>query len=71
MIDSTTTKTGLVVKCNHDAKVYECGIKVSDEDFENVAIVRDELIPKWNYTIKGFKDPSLAKRADACTLVTT
>lgn len=58
MIGSTNTRTGLVVKCNHDANIYKRGIKITDEEFENVAITRIDPMPQWNYIITGFKDSS-------------
>ena len=55
LIGSTTTKKGLVVKCNHDTNVYLRGVKVSDEDYENIALTRIDPMPQWNYIITGLR----------------
>ena len=52
LIGSTTTTTGLKVRASLDAKEYESGIKVSDEELGNVNIRRHEFHGNdWNYTI--------------------
>jgi transposase len=51
LIGSTTTTTGLNVKCVKDDNIYEIGKKVSDGDFLNLNINRDENFPNWNYVI--------------------
>lgn len=51
LIASTTTRTGLIVKCELDTKKYPKGIKVSDEELRQVNIVRDEFHGEWNYAI--------------------
>jgi len=51
LIASTTTSKGLKVKCELDTNKYETGIKISDEEFEKINIVRDEFHGDWNYTI--------------------
>ncbi len=51
LIGSTTTKKGLTVKCIVDRKVYEKGLKVTDEDKANINITFvDDM--RWNYVIK-------------------
>ena len=51
LIGSTTTTTGLTVKCIVDDKVYEKGLKVSDEEKAKVNITFvDDM--SWNYIIK-------------------
>ncbi len=52
LIASTTTRTGLTVKCELDTKKYPKGIKVSDEELRQVNIVRDEFHGEWNYAIR-------------------
>ena len=51
LIGSTTTKKGLTVKCIVDRKLYEKGLKVTDEEKEkiNISFVGDMA---WNYIIK-------------------
>jgi transposase len=51
LIASTTTRTGLKVKCELDTKKYPKGIKVSDEELKQLNIVRDEFHGEWNYSI--------------------
>lgn len=57
LISSTKTKTGLNVKCVVDEKMYETGLHVPDEIFNDIKIERlgDEDLGKWNYIIRGFK----------------
>ena len=51
LISSTTTETGLKIKCGIDPTLYESGIKVTDEELEQVNIVKDSFHGEWNYTI--------------------
>jgi hypothetical protein len=51
LIASTTTKKGLKVKCELDTNKYETGIKISDEEFDKINLVRNEFHGEWNYTI--------------------
>jgi hypothetical protein len=51
LIVSTTTRTGLTVKCELDTKKYPKGIKVTDEELQQVKIIRDEFHGEWNYAI--------------------
>jgi transposase len=51
LIGSTTTTTGLKVKCVKDETKYEIGKKVSDDDFSKINIKRDDNFPSWNYVI--------------------
>jgi len=43
------TKTGLKVFANILDKEYQIGNKASDEFRNNIPIIFDELLPKWNY----------------------
>ena len=47
----TKTRTGLKVKAVLDTNEYETGIKVSDEQLEEIQLRRHKLHPAWNYTI--------------------
>jgi hypothetical protein len=49
---STTTRTGLTVHCALDTNTYPKGIKVTDDEFNHLNLVRDEFHGEWNYTIK-------------------
>jgi hypothetical protein len=51
LIASTTTRTGLVVRCELDTRDYPKGIKVSDEEMDSLNIEGDAFHPEWNYTI--------------------
>jgi Rhodopirellula transposase DDE domain len=51
LIGETKTRTGLKVKAVLDTNEYETGIKVSDEELEEIQIRRHKVHPAWNYTI--------------------
>jgi len=51
LIASTTTRSGLVVRCELDTCDYPKGIKVSDEEMGTLNIEGDAFHPEWNYTI--------------------
>jgi hypothetical protein len=51
LIASTTTRTGLIVRCELDTRDYPKGIKVSDEEMDALNITGDAFHPEWNYTI--------------------
>jgi hypothetical protein len=51
LIASTTTRTGLTVRCELDKRSYPKGIKVSDAEMKTLNIKGDPFHPEWNYTI--------------------
>ena len=51
LIASTTTKTGLVVRCELDDRIYPKGIKVSDDEMASINIKGDAFHPEWNYAV--------------------
>ena len=51
LIGSTRTKTGLRVKAKLDRTHYEKGVKITDEQMEEINIALHTVHPKWNYTI--------------------
>ena len=51
LIGGTRTRTGLKVKAVLDTNEYETGIKVSDDQLEEIQIRRHKIHPAWNYTI--------------------
>lgn len=51
LIGSTRTDKGLSVLCKADERIYEKGIRVSDEDFDRINLTPGEWKPEWNYTI--------------------
>jgi hypothetical protein len=57
LIASTTTKTGLTVRCELDTRTYPKGIKVSDEEMATLNIKGDTFHPEWNYTISPSVPP--------------
>jgi transposase len=52
LISHTTTEQGLKVTAIKDSNVYPTGIKVSDDVFEALHIIKDAFHPEWNYTLK-------------------
>ena len=46
LIASTTTKTGLVVRCELDDRIYPKGIKVSDDEMASINIKGDAFHPE-------------------------
>lgn len=63
LIASTTTTTGLTVRCELDTRLYEKAIKVSDEEFDRLNIERDAFHPEWNYTIHPRAKPAAVGEA--------
>lgn len=55
LIQSTTTDAGLSVVCMLDKKIYETGIKVTDDDMDAIDIKYIGPHLGWSYIIKGFK----------------
>ena len=51
LIASTSTQTGLTVKCGLDTAEYRSGIKVDDEVIDGINIVRNDFRGDWNYII--------------------
>jgi hypothetical protein len=56
LIAATTTESGgLKVKCSLDENIYETGKKISNEQMEQLKIIREEFHGEWNYTISPSK----------------
>jgi hypothetical protein len=51
LIANTTTETGLSVEASLDYTTYAQGIKVLDEEMEQLKLKRDSFHGEWNYTI--------------------
>jgi hypothetical protein len=51
LIASTTTRTGLNIKCNIDPNAYPAGVKVSDADMAALNLKPHAFHGEWNYTI--------------------
>ena len=54
-IRTTTTERGLSVRAYFVQKDYDTGIKVTDDQMEQLRIVHDPSLPRWNYTLKPRK----------------
>lgn len=52
LLNHTTTKEGLRVTAIVDQNSYPTKVKVSDEEFKTLNIIRDVFHGEWNYTIK-------------------
>ncbi len=50
-IRDTTTETGLTVQAHLVTKPYEKGVKVSDQEMDQLSIQPHDICPNWNYTI--------------------
>lgn len=51
LIAATTTRMGLKVQAALDNTPYPKGVKVTDEEFAAIRLVRDEFHGDWNYVI--------------------
>ena len=51
LISSTTTQTGLSVEASLDYTTYAKGIKVSDEQMEQLNLKRNKFHGEWNYSL--------------------
>ncbi len=51
LIASTTTDSGLRIKCGVDKQVYVSGIKISDEELQALNMVRNSFHSDWNYMV--------------------
>ena len=51
LIGSTTTSTGLKVRCELDRRIYHKGVKVSDDQMAQVCLTPEQFHGEWNYTI--------------------
>ena len=52
LISETKTKTGLKIGSKLDERTYEKGKKISQEDYEKIALKFKNKFPLWNYTIE-------------------
>jgi hypothetical protein len=52
LIRHTTTKTGLTINAILDQNLYPTGIKISEEEMNQLNIERDDFHPEWNYIIR-------------------
>jgi hypothetical protein len=50
-IRATKTTTGLEVRARLVAQDYETGMKITDAQMKTLPMIKDESLPKWNYTL--------------------
>jgi Rhodopirellula transposase. len=55
LIGATKTKTGLTVKAQLDETEYQKGVKITDEQLNELNITRRRFHGEWNYFIKPIK----------------
>ena len=58
-VRNTRTATGLRINAYFDEREYEKGIKVSDKEFKQLRITRDDELSNWNYTITPTQIPKM------------
>ena len=51
LISSTTTATGLTVRCTLDTGEYPTGISYSEADVAALDLERHDVHGEWNYTL--------------------
>jgi len=51
LINHTKTSSGLTVTAVKDDNIYQTGIKVTDQEMNQLNINRDTFHGEWNYTI--------------------
>ena len=51
LIENTKTASGLNVKVSINSKNYSKSEKLSQNEIENLNIIHDSFLPKWNYAI--------------------
>jgi len=61
-IGNTRTRSGLEVHAWLDDKIYEKGVKVSDEELSECVIKRHAFHGEWNYEIHPKKSPQSGKQ---------
>ena len=56
LIGETQTQTGLTVKCTLATKHYASGIRVPDEEMDQLNLQKHAVLPDWNYTLRPRND---------------
>lgn len=64
-VRDTGTETGLRIEAYLDESEYEKGIKVSDKEFKQLNITKNDKLSNWNYTIT----PLLIPKVEALNLL--
>jgi transposase len=57
LIGATTTEKGLKVYCELDTNLYPKGVKVTDQEMQQISISADEFHGEWNYVISPNQQP--------------
>jgi len=57
LIGATRTATGLRVKAKLDTRLYEAGVKITDEEMKQLNLRTHRTNPEWNYTIAPHNYP--------------
>ena len=52
LIQQTTTETGLKTQAYIVTKNYPTGQKVSDDQMQEIPIIKHSILPTWNYTLR-------------------
>jgi len=56
LIASTTTTTGLTVRCELDPNLYPTKIQLTRQQRESIPIARHEFHGEWNYSIRALQE---------------
>ena len=56
LIAETRTETGLTVKCTLVTKGYTSGLRVTDEQMDQLNLWKHAVLPEWNYTLRPRND---------------
>jgi hypothetical protein len=51
LIGATATAAGFTATCVLDESEYETGIKITDEEFDNLNIIKSDFHDEWNYSV--------------------
>ena len=51
LIGSTTTKSGFNIMAELDTNQYAKGIKITDEEFHHINLIKNDFHGEWNYSI--------------------
>ena len=51
LIRETKTKSGLIIKARIDQKIYQKGVKVSEEELNSINMEKEDFHGEWNYVI--------------------
>jgi len=55
LIAGTSTTTGLKIKAVKSDRTYACGEKVSDDELQQLRILKADVHPEWNYALRPRK----------------